>query len=168
MAQTRGVLRGIASSVVGSPAAVLRSLDEALGRLHVDTLVTAAVVTVRPGAGGTAHVCWSSAGHPPPVLVTADGAATLLARPVDVLLGVACHAPRGDHELTLGPGDTVLLYTDGLVEHRGTDLDAGTAWLVGELTALAGAPLEELCDRLLADAPGDPDDDVALLAVRVG
>jgi serine phosphatase RsbU (regulator of sigma subunit) len=169
MAQARGMLRGIASTVVSSPAAVLRGLDEALGRLHVDTLVTVTVATVRTGAtDGPARLCWSNAGHPPPVLLTGDGRAALLTRPTDLLLGVARDAGRAEHEVSLAPGDTVVLYTDGLVEHRGTDLDDGTRWLVQALTTLAGAPLEELCDTLLADAPGACDDDVAVLAVRRG
>jgi phosphoserine phosphatase RsbU/P len=102
------------------------------------------------------------------VLTSADGAGTVLSRPADLLLGVACGARRTDHELTLAAGDTLVLYTDGLVEHRGTDLDDGTAWLVQALTALTGAPLEQLCDTVLADAPGACEDDVAVLAVRVG
>jgi sigma-B regulation protein RsbU (phosphoserine phosphatase) len=113
-------------------------------------------------------MCWSNAGHPPPVLITADGAVTVLSRATDLLLGVTTDAVRADHELLLAPGDTLVLYTDGLVEHRGTDLDDGTAWLVQALTELSGAPLEKLCDTLLADAPGARDDDVAVLAVRVG
>ena len=169
MAQARGVLRGIASTVVGSPAAVLRSLDEALCRLRVDTLVTVTVATVHVGPGGGTRMCWSSAGHPPAALVEAGGGVTVLARPpADLLLGARCGSRRTDHEVTLGPGSTVVLYTDGLVERRGTSLDDGTDWLVGQLTGLAGAPLEELCDRLLAGAPGARDDDVAVLVARVG
>jgi serine phosphatase RsbU (regulator of sigma subunit) len=168
MAQARGVLRGIAATVVGSPAAVLRSLDQALCRLHVNTLVTVAVATMRVDpADGTARLCWSNAGHPPPVLVSADGTVSVLERPANRLLGVTAGVARADHELSLAPGDTVLLYTDGLVERRGATLDEGTDWLVRELAALAGQPLGHLCDTLLADRSGTFDDDVAVLAVRV-
>jgi sigma-B regulation protein RsbU (phosphoserine phosphatase) len=168
MAQARGVLRGIASTVAASPAGVLGCLDETLQRLGVGTLVTAAVATVSAGAGdGSARLGWSNAGHPPPVLASPDGTVSVLERPADRLLGVSVPAARFDHEVTLAPGDTLVLYTDGLVERRGLPLDDGTAWLVRELEALAGEPLERLCDALLADMPGPREDDVAILAVRI-
>jgi serine phosphatase RsbU (regulator of sigma subunit) len=59
----------------------------------------------------------------------------------------------------------VLLYTDGLVERRGADLDAGLAWLLEVVRAHAGAGPEELCDVLMAEAR-NLDDDLVLLAVR--
>jgi sigma-B regulation protein RsbU (phosphoserine phosphatase) len=168
MSQARGVLRGIASTVAASPAGVLSCLDESLQRLGVRTLVTAAVAAVSAGAGdGSARLCWSNAGHPPPVLASPDGTVSVLERPANRLLGVSRSAPRFDHEIPLAPGDTLVLYTDGLVERRGLPLDDGTAWLVRELGALAGEPLERLCDVLLAGMPGPREDDVAILAVRV-
>jgi serine phosphatase RsbU (regulator of sigma subunit) len=109
---------------------------------------------------------WSSAGHLPPLLLRADGTVWLLDTPPERLLGTDQPARRTDHEALLGPGDTVLLYTDGLVEHRG-DLDEGTAQLAAVLGRLAGVPLDELCDKLLTRLAGDPtDDDIALLALR--
>ncbi|GAB4079367.1 hypothetical protein GCM10028783_03150 [Modestobacter muralis] len=168
MAQARGVLRGIATTVTGSPAAVLSALDRALLQLRVETLVTLTAATVRPGpAGGTTTVTWSNAGHPPPVLVGADGTVSVLRTPPDLLLGISANARRADHAAQLSPGDTVLLYTDGLVERRGSTLDEGTVWLVEALAPLAGRPLEELCDVLLEGMAGAVPDDVALLAVRV-
>ena len=168
MAQARGLLRGIAFCVTGSPAAVLGSLDRALTQLQVRTLVTVAAATVRRDARtGRAVFRWSNAGHPAPVLLCADGSVQVLQRPVDRLLGVGEDVPRRDHELPLGPGDTVVLYTDGLVERRRVPLDEGTGWLVRELRGLAGMPLEHLCDRVVADMSGRLDDDVAVLAVRI-
>jgi sigma-B regulation protein RsbU (phosphoserine phosphatase) len=168
MAQARGVLRGIASTVTGSPAAVLSALDRALLQLRVDTLVTLVAAAVHPGPdGGTTTLTWSNAGHPPPVLAAADGTVSVLRRPTDLLLGISATARRADHTVQLSPGDTVLLYTDGLVERRGSTLDEGTDWLVEALTPLAGRPLEQLCDVLLEGMAGAVPDDVALLAVRV-
>ncbi|MCZ2828978.1 PP2C family protein-serine/threonine phosphatase [Modestobacter sp. VKM Ac-2986] len=167
MAQARGVLRGIASTMTGSPAAVLSALDRALLQLRVETLMTVAAATVRPGADGGTTFTWSNAGHPPPVLVRADGSVSVLRTPTDLLLGITGTARRADHSTHLSPGDTVLLYTDGLVERRGSTLDEGTDWLVEALTPLAGRPLEELCDVLLEGMAGAVPDDVAVLAVRV-
>jgi phosphoserine phosphatase RsbU/P len=168
MAEARGVLRGIAQTVAGSPAAVLGSLDLALERLAVTTVVTATVATLRPDpAGGPARLRWSNAGHPPPVLLCADGRVQVLDRRPEVLLGTGTPVRRSDHEIDLGPGDTLLLHTDGLVERRGTSLDEGTEWLVGALSGLAGQPLEALCDALLEGMAGRVPDDVAVLAVRI-
>jgi sigma-B regulation protein RsbU (phosphoserine phosphatase) len=167
MAQARGVLRGIASTVEGAPAAVLSAMDRALLQLRVDTLVTLTAAAVRPGPDGATQFTWSNAGHPPPVLLRADGDVEVLRRRTDLLLGISPRAPRTDHDVLLAPGDTVVLYTDGLVERRGSTLDEGTDWLVAALTPLAGHPLEQLCDVLLDGMAGAVPDDVALLAVRV-
>ena len=167
MSQSRGMLRAIAQSVVGSPAAVLTAMDNAFANLRMDTLVTAIVATVdvRDAAGVTLR--WSNAGHPAPVLVCADGSTVLLDRSPDRLLGVSPGSLRHDHMVTLHPGETVLFYTDGLVEQHDMALDDGTAWVVGELKRLGREPLDRLCDDLLAGMNGPIDDDVALLAVRV-
>ena len=169
MGSARGVLRGIAATVVGSPAAVLAAMDRAMAQLQVDTLITAVVATLHPaaGPGRPARLDWSNAGHPPPVLITADGAARVLERPADLLLGVSPGTDRTEHQVPLSPGDTVVLYTDGLVERRGVPLDDGTAWLQQELTRLAGHDLELMCDELLTGMSGRLDDDVAVLALRV-
>ncbi|MGY1672803.1 PP2C family protein-serine/threonine phosphatase [Geodermatophilus sp. SYSU D00710] len=166
MAEVRGMLRAVAVDA-SSPARALEALDRVMAHLAAPALATVAVAVVRPtGDGGTLR--WSNAGHPPPALVAADGSVRLLAGTPEPLLGVAPGTPRTDADLPLRRGDTLLLYTDGLVERRGGTLDEGDAWLVGELGRRAGDPLGELCDRLLAAAAtAGRHDDVALLAVRV-
>ncbi len=165
MAEVRGMLRAVAVDAA-SPAGVLRALDRVMAHPS-SPLVTAVVATVtRCGSGTTLR--WSNAGHPPPALVAADGTARLLTRPPERLLGATPDVPRTDAEVHLGPGDTLLLYTDGLVERRGGTLDQGSAWLLDELHRRAGQPLDELCDGLLAAVDVSArDDDAALLAVRV-
>ncbi|WP_244524842.1 PP2C family protein-serine/threonine phosphatase [Trujillonella endophytica] len=168
MAQARGLLRGLAQSVVGSPAAVLTALDRALLDLGVGALVTITVATLdERGPDGSVRLCWSNAGHPPPALLAAEGRAALLERPVDRLLGVDESGGRVDHELRLTPRDTLVLYTDGLVERRDTSLDAGLAALLDRLRRSAGRSLDEVCDDLLAGLGDRHDDDVAILALRV-
>ena len=79
MAQVRNVLRGVAHVLGGAPAEVLTGLDRALSDLTVQGLATAVVATVDDGdADGGRVLCWSNAGHPPPVLIEPDGAARLL------------------------------------------------------------------------------------------
>jgi len=172
MAQVRNVLRGLAHRMVAPPAAVLTALDEAMRDLAVGSLVTAILAKVEQtpdeAAAGLRTLRWSNAGHPAPLLISPDGDAELLVRGVDLLLGVVPERPRHDHAVSLAPGSTVLLYTDGLVERRGSSLDEGTALLRTAATRLAraGLTLDQLCDALLAELGGDFDDDVALLAVR--
>jgi sigma-B regulation protein RsbU (phosphoserine phosphatase) len=170
MAQTRGMLRAIAQSVVGSPAAVLTTLDTVFANLAMDTLVTAVVATIddrRAGDSRGVTLCWSNAGHPAPILVRADGTTVLLERPPNRLLGVSPDAERHDHSVPLCPGDTVVFYTDGLVEQRDLLLDEGTARVVAELERIGREDLDELCDDLLSQFGVPGDDDVALLAVRL-
>ena len=70
--------------------------------------------------------------------------------------------------MTLDRGSTVLLYTDGLIERRDADLDAGLVRLRDTLIELADRPLEELLDEVIERlVHGRPEDDVAIVAVRL-
>jgi len=170
--QLRNMLRGIASALDRhDPDQVLSALDRALGETGIATLATAVVArveepsTAQPGVARILR--WSNAGHPPPLLLEPDGAARLLERRANVLLGVAPDTPRQHHVAALRPGATVLLYTDGLVEHRDATLDDGLARLLAVAPALAARPVSELCDEVLDLMAPDLTDDIALLAVRV-
>lgn len=169
MGQVRGLLRGISYAGGGSPAGVLTELDGALAGLGLHTMATALVAQLEPEPDGGAVLRWSSAGHPPPVLLDPDGGVRLLeGTSADLLLGVDAAADREDRTALLPRGTTVLLYTDGLVERRDRDIDQGTDELLRVLARCAGLPLEELCDRVLARMflPG-AEDDVAVLAFRL-
>lgn len=172
MGQLRGITRGIATCTDAGPAAVLSSLDRSMELLRVDTLATAAIASFTQSAddqeGRRTRMLWSSAGHPPPLLVSADGEVSILDRPAEIMLGVDAGASRTEAALDLHGTATVLLYTDGLVERRDADLDAGLERLRTSLAELAPLPLEELCDQLLERlVQGRPSDDVALVAVRL-
>jgi serine phosphatase RsbU (regulator of sigma subunit)/anti-sigma regulatory factor (Ser/Thr protein kinase) len=168
MAQVRNVLRGVAHVLGGAPSEVLTALDRALVDLSVQGLATAVIATVGGGDDDGGRVlCWSNAGHPPPVLIEADGTARLLGDIPDLLLGLDPETDRAEHRLEVAAGCTVLLYTDGLIERRGASLDDGLAWLVGACGELADLPADRFCDELLALLPADVEDDVALLAVHV-
>ncbi len=167
MAQLRNLTRGVAYSLRTSPAAVLTGVDRALEGLGVDAVATALLLEVTDAGAGGLSARWSNAGHPPPVLVSADGSARLLEGPPDLLLGLEAGTERSDHTVVLEPGSTLVLYTDGLVERRGASLDDGLAWLVGAVTG-THLDSEALCDRLLDAVRGAAEDDVALLVLRVG
>jgi len=171
MAQVRNVLRGVAHAVVQPPADILKSLDWALRDLAVGSLATAVVAKLEQGeddaARGLCTLRWSSAGHPPPLLIHSDGPVELLERTSDLLLGLVVNTDRHDHTITLSPGCTVLFYTDGLVERRGENLVTGLARLVETAQRMARSSLGDFCDDLVARLAADSEDDVALLAVRL-
>ena len=174
MGQLRSLLRGIAAYSDAGPAEVLRGLDQAMATLGVDTYATAAVArferSPEDAAAGRTRMCWSNAGHLPPLVLGPDGRPVdLPAAPGDLLLGVDPDSPRHESALVLERGSTVLLFTDGLVERRGLDLDAGLAALADAVASLAGRGLGELCDEVIERlVHGVPEDDVALVALRLG
>ncbi|WP_170121254.1 GAF domain-containing SpoIIE family protein phosphatase [Geodermatophilus tzadiensis] len=167
MGQLRSMLRGFAFESGEPPERALGRLDAAVAGLRVGALATAVVARVDPGDGGGRVLAWSNAGHPPPLLRHPDGTVEVLASPPDLLVGLDPDRPRATHRTRLAPGSTVLLYTDGLVERRRTDLDSGIARLAGALAGDDPGSLDDLLDRLLTGVPGSTDDDVALLALRV-
>jgi len=175
MSQVRTLLRGLGAADDHGPAQVLRRVDSVMATLQIDTTATAVVARIQQDAGqerrGTTTLRWSNAGHPPPMVVTPDATVLALA-PVtsDLLLGVIPGTARHESEVTLDRGATVLLYTDGLVERRGQSLEDGLLRLQELLEDLAARDLslDELCDELLARMlPPRPEDDVALIAVRL-
>jgi PAS domain S-box-containing protein len=173
MGQLRGLLRGIAFRGGAGPAEVLGDLDRAMRGLQVHTLATAAIARFEQSdeelAQGVTRLRWSSAGHPPLMLRDPDGEVTVLGgERFDLLLGVDPTTRRREQELVLRSGSTVLLYTDGLVEGRGIPLDDGVDQLRALFTELGGRPLDELCGGLVEQLrPGDSEDDVALVAIRL-
>jgi PAS domain S-box-containing protein len=173
MGQVRGLLRGIGYSSGASPAEVLTELDRAIEGLALDTMATALVARLEQDESdlraGQIRLRWSSAGHPPPAVLTAEGKALLLdGEAPELLLGVAPETKRREYVTVLEAGSTVLLYTDGLVERRDRDLDAGTAELVEVLRACTGLSLEDLCDEVLERLfLPDAQDDVAMLGLRL-
>ncbi len=117
---------------------------------------------------------YSNAGHPPPLLGTADGTVTALTSALSPPLGapLPVSVGRGEAAVDLPSGSTLLLYTDGLVEGRQhgrrRPLDEGMAQLTQLLAAAPPDALEQLCDAAVQALVSDePDDDVALLALHV-
>jgi PAS domain S-box-containing protein len=173
MGQLRGLLRGIATYSDAGPVEVLRGLDHSMSVLETKTLATAAVARFEQTPDeldrGVTRMRWANAGHLPPLVINPDGSlAELASWRGDLLLGVDPAVQRRESVVTLDRGSTVLLYTDGLIERRDADLDAGMVRLREALVDLADRPLDELLDELLERlVDGTPEDDVALVAVRL-
>ena len=174
MGQLRALLRGIAACNGDGPSDVLISVDQVIATLQIDTTATVIVArleqTPNEKTRGVSRLRWSNAGHPPPMVVDKSGAVdALTAVEADLLLGFDPRATRVEWTTVLRSGSTVLLYTDGLVERRGQSLDDGIALLQSTLTEFAHLELDVLCDAVLTRLlPAQPEDDVALVAVRLG
>jgi len=167
MGQLRSALRAFA--LWGeSPAHALDQLARFAEGVEGGRVATVAYVVIDPATG---HARYSLAGHPPPLVVTAEGEARFLEEARSAPLAALPGITHSEAECTIPPGATLLLYSDGAVERRGATIDDGLALLARHAAAAAAAGLgpEALCSRLLerlfADGPGD--DDVALLAVRL-
>ncbi|MFE9957058.1 SpoIIE family protein phosphatase [Micromonospora sp. NPDC005299] len=164
MGQLRNLVRGDAYGRDDPVDELMTHLDRAIRGLPIPTVASAVLARVRPTAPGL-RVSWCNAGHPPPLLVRADGPVRVLDGIRGPLLGLTHPPRRARRELTLAAGDTLLLYTDGLIERRDRPIDEGQAELIAQLADTATLPLAALCDRLLA-ATQRREDDVALLALR--
>jgi anti-sigma regulatory factor (Ser/Thr protein kinase) len=110
---------------------------------------------------------YSSAGHPPPLIIEGDTEAHFLSGGRGVPLGVVPGAAYSDAEYQLRGPATIVLYTDGLVERRGETIDVGLERL-RDMVRGHGVDVKKLCDHLTGTLLSDGcEDDVALLAARV-
>ncbi|MDI2128377.1 PP2C family protein-serine/threonine phosphatase [Yinghuangia seranimata] len=166
MGQLRSALSA-ASRVATGPAQGL----EVLG------LYARAVEGAESTTAVSVHIDWntqtltySSAGHPPPALLRTDGTVVFLDEATDPPLGARPeHQPRLEAELAFTEGDTLVLYTDGLIERRHEDITTGLQRLVTSLTAHRALGPDGLADALLLDllpAVGATDD-TALVVLRL-
>ena len=148
-----------------APARALAGLDQFAALLPGAKCTTVFCAVLDPVTG---ELVYSSAGHPPPVLVSADGATTTVQGGHGIPLGLHLKRPRTQDHLVIAPRATLLLYTDGLVERRRRPLDEGIDRAAGVLHDGRNQPVEDLASDLMsALAPaGGYQDDVALLVYR--
>jgi GAF domain-containing protein len=165
MGQVRSAIRAYA--VTGqSPSEVLSSLDFLFDALVEDRVLTVVVGTINPKLG---TVRLANAGHPAPLIVRADGTTSFASTQTSLLIAAGLDGPaRPAHDLTLRPGDSLVMYSDGLIERRGELITVGMQRLADTATevALAGWPVQpaaELATRLGEDERAD---DVVVLALR--
>lgn len=158
----RSSLRYVASTDL-PPHRVLRQLDTAVAEDESRRPATCLLARVDPARSIAA---FASAGHLSPVVFGGDGTADLLRVPVGPPLGTGA----GGYEQitrTLTPDDTLLMFTDGLVERRGEDIDTSLSRL-SRLRLPAGADVEQVLDEVLDHLDGlHAEDDVAVLAARI-
>ncbi|MFF0430842.1 SpoIIE family protein phosphatase [Streptomyces sp. NPDC004327] len=161
MVVLRNALRGLAVTGAG-PGQLLSWLNSVAHHLTAHVTATAVCGVYDPESR---TLRWARAGHLPPVLVRAEEALDLpLLR--GVLLGALAETEYEETELRLEPGDTVLMYTDGLVERRDTAVHDSVA----QLLTVARQPsdsLEHRLDQLLARSKSDTDDDTCVVGVQV-
>jgi serine phosphatase RsbU (regulator of sigma subunit) len=153
-----------ASRLEPQPAAILHRLDEELRRMSSTTLCTALCARIGPR-----ELVLSSAGHPPALRVDAGGSVTEAPAP-GPLLGAFEDARWVEETIAVGPGEVVLLYTDGVTEAAGKDERFGLHRLRALLSSHAGSSpavvLEALAAALDEFRASDDGDDVAALALR--
>jgi serine phosphatase RsbU (regulator of sigma subunit) len=165
MGTLRHALRAYAW-VDGGPASVVRRVDELALGPEPDALATLVYATYDPSR----HVlAWSSAGHPPPLVLRPDGRAEYLLGANSTLVGIGADVDRTERAVSLEVGATLVLYTDGLVETRESSLTEGLDRLAALAAGSSAGSPEELVDLLLADALAAEQrkDDVAVLVARV-
>ncbi|MET9464701.1 SpoIIE family protein phosphatase [Streptomyces sp. NPDC006544] len=169
-ATVMGMLRSALSAAVRALHEPARSL-EVLG-LYARSVEGALATTAVEAVIDTRHrrITYSSAGHPPPLLVHLDGTCGILDQATDPPLGARPeHVTRPQAALSYTPGDTLVLYTDGLIERRGEDIDAGLHRLTEALARGVRLDPDHLADALLArlEVARGAHDDIALVVVRL-
>jgi integral membrane sensor domain MASE1/anti-sigma regulatory factor (Ser/Thr protein kinase) len=163
MGQVRMALRAFALHDP-SPVSVLEGLNRLVAQMPEADMVTLIYLVFDPASGS---LRFTNAGHPPPLVVDADGARFVeggLAPPIGVTRNP--QFVEASHDLL--PGSTLLLYTDGLVERRGVSIQDGLDRLLREVVEAGDVDVDGLCEHLLAGLSELElvADDIALLVVR--
>jgi PAS domain S-box-containing protein len=162
MGRLRTVLRATATRE-SSPAALLRALNRFLFDEDEDMATCICAVLNSPQRSITV----ASAGHPPVLRVSGAGEAFWIETPPGVPLGVRTNAAYEEQTVPVEPADTLVAFTDGLVEQRGVRLDDRLDELAAVTCEVMGhgdAWCDAILDRMLDGTRGD---DVALLGVRL-
>ncbi|MFB6948216.1 SpoIIE family protein phosphatase [Streptomyces niveus] len=171
MGRVNSILRGLAydSGPAASPAATLSRLDRIVQALDSPSMVTAVHAVLHRQADNAWHIALSNAGHPPPLLIPADAPSRYLhdLTAADPPLCVGEALPRNDLHAVIREGDTLVLYTDGLVEVPGTDIGDGLRHLREQTDALVRKGVSQLgLIRALLPPVQNRWDDIAVIALQ--
>ena len=147
-----------------SPSRTLERLNALIRELLPGAMATLVCARVDPETG---TVTLARAGHPPPIMVSGEGAVELLEGGLAPPLGVVPAIGGEETDVDLPTGATIYFYTDGLVERRRESLDQGLLRLQASLRGTP-ADLEQTCDRIVGNLLGNGGvaDDAVLLGIR--
>lgn len=165
MGQLRSAVRAFALSG-HDPQEVMSGTNRLLIDLDPGQFASCCYIVIDPATGVTQAV---RAGHPQPVLRHRDGTAEVMDLPGGIVLGIDAEASYPVTELRLAPEEMLALYTDGMVEESGTDIDVGIERLRVTIAAFGRASLAETADHVIGrarQAADRPDDIALLLAAR--
>ena len=152
------------------PSAVLTTLNTALQHQSREQwFCTVCYVRLRPQPRG-ARLTVCAGGHPLPAILRADGTVEFAGTP-GTLLGVFTDIELTDASVDLGPGDALVLFTDGLTDADRTGGEFGQKWLTDVLARNVGRSAEEIARSLEREVLGDQNqglpDDLAILVAKV-
>ncbi|MFI5675250.1 SpoIIE family protein phosphatase [Streptomyces cellulosae] len=164
MGQIRTAVRCY-TTVGQTPGEVMRSTNRLLIDLGSDLFASCLYLRLDPRRG---RAVMARAGHPPPLLRRPDGRVRVLDLAGGPLLGIDEAAAYPTTEVDLAPGSVLVLYTDGLIESPGLDIEDALADLGRHLTEVGDRPLDDLADDLVRHSATTLEraDDVALLLLR--
>jgi PAS domain S-box-containing protein len=167
-AAVMGQLRASARALLltgAEPARLLEELD-AVAELIPDAFCTTVFLAVLDTESG--EFSYSCAGHLPAILAAPGKAHTLISDARSVPLAVQRKASRPQAAVTLAPGSTLMLYTDGLVERRDVTLDDGIAHLGKTVAGAMNQTVDDIADAVLTELvpPDGYDDDIAIVVYR--
>jgi PAS domain S-box-containing protein len=166
MGRLRSAMGALAPHCDG-PGDLLASLDASAGASQGSDFATACAAMLDPDSG---LLTYASAGHPPILVVDADGACRWLVDGRSPPLGTLAPGKRPEASSSIDPGSVVVLYSDGLVERRTDGFDAGLAKLEEAVSKHRFAAAGELCDLVIGEMSDGIgfEDDVVVVCMRVG
>jgi PAS domain S-box-containing protein len=144
------------------PEQIMHQLSRLLADHDIEAGATCLYALYDPA---TRQCCFTSAGHPPPAVRHPDGGVEFIDVPQGMILGVH-HGRYRATRARLAPGSVLALYTDGLVEHAGQDIDVGMTRLARTLATSPGRSLDHMCDAILATPGPHASDDIVLVLAR--
>lgn len=167
LAASKGITRvrhamGVLTLEGRQPADILRTVNEYLSRSAERSYVTACYTLVDIESS---TVTIANAGHPRPFLQKDSGEIDAVGVIGEQLLGVSPFE-YSEQIVEFAPGDSLLMFTDGLIERRGHPLEEGERWLGDFLRRNADHPPRQIAEEIVAALPSEREDDVALLLVR--
>lgn len=164
MGQLRSVVRSYAFET-SEPGSVLRKVDQLVAGMGIPRSASMVYATLLKSASGSQSIEYSCAGHLPPLLLR-KGEVVTLDQGAGALVGFGSRE-RTSGSYDLLPGDTLLFYTDGLIERRDRSLRIGLEKLLETAAAIQSKDAAGVGEELLARLADKPEDDVAIVVVRL-